>query len=464
MNSTPTPSAELVERALAACGSDECVVLVHETTQANLRWAHNALTTNGQMHDRSLTVIAIRRTGEEAATGVVTRKINTDSDVDEAVAAAEHAARTAPASEDAMPLVEANTDTHFSDPAEATSIEVYTDFARGLGEVFDEARSAGISLFGFAEHLMTTTWLGTSSGVRRRHVQPTGRLELNAKDASMQRTAWLGQGTRDFTDIDLSALWPQLQERYDWTARRVDLPAKRYETLLPPSAVADLMIYAHWSSGWRDADEGRSVFSRPDGGTRIGERLGALPLSLWSDPCHPGLEASPFATAESSGEGVASVFDNGLALDREYWMSDGTWTELMATRSVGATSGRGQHTATDNLIMDAGSQTTLDEMIVGTEYGLLLTCLWYIREVDPQSLLLTGLTRDGVYLVEGGEVTGSVNNFRFNESPIDLLGRATEASASEIVLPREWNDWYTRTSMPALRVGDFNMSTVSQAS
>ncbi|BFO20368.1 hypothetical protein SHKM778_67560 [Streptomyces sp. KM77-8] len=94
--------------------------------------------------------------------------------------------------------------------------------------------------------------------------------------------------------------------------------------------------------------------------------------------------------------------------------------------------------------------------------SLLLTCLWYIREVDPATLLLTGLTRDGVYLVENGEVTGAVNNFRFNESPVDLLGRAVEAGRTEKTLPREWGDWFTRAAMPALRVPDFNMSSVSQ--
>ena len=103
-------------------------------------------------------------------------------------------------------------------------------------------------------------------------------------------------------------------------------------------------------------------------------------------------------------------------------------------------------------------------MVAATERGLLLTTLWYIREVDPQTLLLTGLTRDGVFLVEDGEVTGAVNNFRFNESPVDLLGRAVQASRTERTLPREWNDWFTRTAMPTLRVPDFNMSSVSPAS
>jgi predicted Zn-dependent protease len=103
-------------------------------------------------------------------------------------------------------------------------------------------------------------------------------------------------------------------------------------------------------------------------------------------------------------------------------------------------------------------------MVASTERGLLLTCLWYIREVDPQSLLLTGLTRDGVYLVENGEVVGQVNNFRFNESPVGMLSRLAEVGRTEQTLPREWSDYFTRTAMPALRVSDFNMSTVSQAS
>jgi predicted Zn-dependent protease len=103
-------------------------------------------------------------------------------------------------------------------------------------------------------------------------------------------------------------------------------------------------------------------------------------------------------------------------------------------------------------------------MIASTERGLLLTCLWYIREVDPQTLLVTGLTRDGVYLIERGRVCGVVNNFRFNESPVDLLGRITEIGATRRTLPREFSDEFTRAAMPPLRVADFNMSTVSEAS
>ena len=120
--------------------------------------------------------------------------------------------------------------------------------------------------------------------------------------------------------------------------------------------------------------------------------------------------------------------------------------------------------AIDNLILDGGEDRSLEEMVASTERGLLLTCLWYIREVDPATLLLTGLTRDGVYLIEDGVVVGEVNNFRFNESPVDLLRRFTHASATVPSFSREWgDDYFSRTATPGLRVPDFNMSSVSQA-
>ena len=119
----------------------------------------------------------------------------------------------------------------------------------------------------------------------------------------------------------------------------------------------------------------------------------------------------------------------------------------------------------DNLVLDIdGSSGTEADLVAGMEDGLLLTCLWYIREVDPQTMLLTGLTRDGVYRVEGGEITGAVNNFRYNESPIDMLRRYTHTSQTVPSFSREWGeDFFSRTATPAMRVPDFNMSSVSQA-
>jgi predicted Zn-dependent protease len=206
------------------------------------------------------------------------------------------------------------------------------------------------------------------------------------------------------------------------------------------------------------------VFAGRDGGTRVGERIATLPLTLRSDPAEADIRCAPFEIAEQSFGGVQSVFDNGAPVSPATWIDDGVLGELARTRAWAARTDAAPRPFVDNLVLEhRDSRTTLDEMIAGTERGLLLTCLWYIREVDPQTLLLTGLTRDGVYLVENGRVQGAVNNFRFNESPIDLLGRATEASRSEHTMSREWSDYFRRTAMPALRIPDFNMSTVSRA-
>jgi predicted Zn-dependent protease len=463
---------ETVERALAAArpGGD-CVVIADETSTANLRWAGNTLTTNGVAAARSLTVIAIdRRVGAAAGVGVVSRSGLRPDQVEDVVREAEKAAAESSPAEDAAELVTADGPVRSDAPLwpdlpVATDFGVFRGFAAELGETLRAAEAAGRKLYGFAEHGVTSTFLGTSTGVRARYDQPTGRLELNAKSADLARSAWAGAATRDFTDVDVSALDAGLAERLSWQSRTVELPAGRYETLLPPTAVSDLMIYLYWSAGARDAGEGRTVFSRPGGGTRIGDQLSSLAVDLFSDPSHPGLECAPFVVAHASGRDW-SVFDNGLPAGRARWISSGVLTALHASRYSAGLAGLPVTPAVDNLVMssDASGAPALESMIASTKRGLLLTCLWYIREVDPQTLLLTGLTRDGVYLVEDGEVVGAVNNFRFNESPVGLLSRLLEVGATEPTLPREWGDYFNRAAMPPLRVEAFNMSSVSQAS
>lgn len=458
------PAQDVVERALAACTVDGQVTVVVESSEANLRWAANSLTTNGAMRSRRVVVISFVDGGAGMAAGTVSR--TGMPDVAGLVAASEQAARDAGPAEDAVPLVSEEPPdggAWDADPAE-TSIEVFGDFAPALGQAFGEARDRGDLLFGFAEHSMTTTYLGSSTGLRLRHDQPTGRVELNGKSPDFSRSVWAGTGTRDFRDVSVADLAADVDRKMGWSRRRIDLPAGRYETILPPSAVSDLMIYLYWTLEARDADEGRSVFARPGGGNRVGDRLAALPLTLRSDPHAPGLEAAPFQVVGASS-GSASVFDNGMATPAVNWITDGVLTNLVRPRAWALKTTAPATAAVDNLVLeDLTATASQAEMVAATDRGLLLTTLWYIREVDPQTLLLTGLTRDGVFLVENGEVTGAVNNFRFNESPVDLLSRAVQAGRTERTLPREWNDWFTRAAMPALRVPDFNMSSVSPAS
>ena len=461
-SSTPSPQ-DLVEAGLAASTADACIVLVEVSASANLRWANNTLTTNGLMHGGDITAISFVVGAEGTATASVSRSGTTIDTVREVVAAADAAARASEPAEDAAPLVEGEAAADWADPPATTSIGVFDTFAPALGEAFGRAGAAGRVLYGYVEHTVDTVYLGSTTGLRRRHVQPTGHVGVTGKSSDLTRSAWVGQSTRDFADVDALALDAELARRLGWAERSIDLPAGRYPTILPPAAVADLMIYAYWVAGGRDAHEGQTVFAKPGGGTRVGERLSQRPVRISSDPSAPGLECAPFSLASSSSS-EASVFDNGLPLGRTDWVADGTLQALIQTRHSAGLTGLPLTPGIDNLLVSVdGTTGGVDDLVAGLDDGLLLTCLWYIREVDPQTLLLTGLTRDGVYRVEGGEITGAVNNFRFNESPVALLDRFTAAGATVPSFSREWGDYFPRTATPPLLVPDFNMSSVSEA-
>ena len=459
----PSTPQELVEHALSVSTSDHCVVLVHDSTSANLRWANNTLTTNGVMHGVTVTVVAFHGAGSGTAAGSVSASASSPEQVDRVVAAADAAARSGTPAEDAAELAGGGAAADWFDPAGQTSIDVYADVAPALGEAFGRAAAEGRVLYGFVDHDVTTTYLGSSTGLRLRHEQPTGHYGCTAKPTDLSSSAWVGGATRDFADVSVEAMDAELVQRLGWASRRVDLEPGRYDTVLPPAAVADLMIYAYWTASARAAHDGQTVFSRRGGGTRIGDRLSGQRLQVYSDPAYPGLESPPFVTASSSSD-IESVFDNGLPLSRTDWVKDGHLDALLQNRLSAGLTGQPLTPYVDNLVVEVdGATGSTADLVAGVERGLLLTCLWYIREVDPQTLLLTGLTRDGVYLVENGEVTGGVNNFRFNESPIDLMDRFSHASATVPSFSREWGDEFTRTATPAMRVPDFHMSTVSAA-
>jgi predicted Zn-dependent protease len=454
----------LVEQALDATGADHCCVLLREHSSANLRWANNTLTTNGVTSARHLTVISHVAGSEGTAAGVVTAPATSSADVVDLVARADRAAREARPAEDANEIVAGSESKDWAEPPGATSIQVFDRFAADLGEALRRARAEDRLLYGYAEHSLATTYLATSAGLRVRHEQPAGHVAITGKPADFSTSVWVGQASDDFSDVDVAALDDEVVRRIGWAARPLDLPAGRYETLLPPTAVADLMLYAYFVSSGRDAHEGRTAFSAPGGGTKVGQQLANARVRLFSDPGRPDMRAIPFVAVQST-DSSTSVFDNGLPIGPVDWIDGGVLRRLPTSRHTVDLTGLPLSPLVDNLGLEvtdgAGS---IEDLVGSSERALLLTCLWYIRQVDPQTLLLTGLTRDGTYLVEGGEVVGVVNNFRFNESPLSLLHRFSEAGETVRCFSREWgDDFFSRTVMPPLRIPDFNMSSVSPA-
>jgi len=486
---------EVVEVALAAAardGADGCVVLVDESSHADVRFALNTTTTNGVRRDRTVTVIVMVASHPTDAPSVGVARRSGVVDVEQMVSAALTDARGAPPADDAFTLVDGMDAARgggraaslaFGRPPVETDLSVLGDVLSGLSSAFGRAAARDVVLAGFAEYGVSTLYLGSSTGVRLSYSQPTGAINLVGRSADGVRSAWTGVGAERIGEISFEAMENELWRRLAWAQRPLSLDAGRYEVILPPSGVADMMgSLFFYSMGGQDAEDGRTVFSAggSDGGaggggddeangagTRVGDRLTEVPFTLYSDPFEPGLECLPFVACGSS-DSESSVFDNALPLERTDWIREGRLAHLRYHRAGAAHSGVAPAAYIDNLILRAGdgggSGGTVDEMVARTERGLLLTCLWYIREVDPATALLTGLTRDGVYVIEDGAVVGAANNFRFNESPVDLLARATEVGTSVRTLGRELGEWLNRAVMPPLRIPDFNMSSVSQAS
>ncbi len=461
------PAQEVVEAGLDAAsmaGADGCVVLVHEGSHADVRFALNTTTTNGVHRAREVSVVVIEGGGVATATraGVV----GSDG-VAEMVIDALGDARESPPAEDAFALVDAAEGGRgrrsFDQDPEETDASALDGVLSSLSGAFARARARDAVLAGFAEIDVGTLYLGSSTGLRLSHAQPTAAVNLVGRTADGSGSAWVGVPS---IDPSLESMEQEIWRRLDWAKKQIALDAGRYEVILPPSGVGDMMAMIDYDAlGGQDTEDGRTVFSKEGGGTRLGEMITSLPFTLYSDPDEDGVECLPFVAAGASSSEV-SVFDNGLPCPRTDWLADGVLARLRYHRAGAAKSGAAMAPYIDNLILRCGDHDggSVDEMVARTENGLLLTCLWYIRAVDPATLLMTGLTRDGVYVIENGRVVGASNNFRFNESPVDLLVRATEVGTPVRSLGREFGEYLNRTVMPPLRIPDYNMSTVSQAS
>ena len=288
------------------------------------------MTTNGESVSRDTTVISIVRRGDAAFVGSVKSSEVDPASIGALVAASQQAANAAPEARDSAPALtgsglpsdwDAPIAGHGAAMSSAVSQRVWRSGFKGADR-----------LYGFARHELETTFLATSTGVRRRYTQPTGSVEINAKRGGA--SAWAGVSTPDFVGVPTDSMLADLAIRLGWAARTVDLPAGRYETMMPPSAVADMMIYLAWTMDGRGAQEGRTAFRRRRG-TRVGERLTELRLTLYSDPAAPGLECAPFVAATNSTERM-SVFDNGMGIGRVDWIRDGAINALAYPRAAAA--------------------------------------------------------------------------------------------------------------------------------
>lgn len=431
------------------------VVAVEVSRTTNLRWAVSTPTTNGDSWRIQLTITAVAPVagGWSAAT-----RSGDPERWQELLAEAEIAATEGTAATEGFELLTGVAESDYEEsPHEGAAL--------ALPEALPDAFAApDVEVFGYVEEDCTTTYVAASTGWRWREVSRESRLEISAKADQRSRSAWAGLAGDTVAELDAAGAVADVLAQLEWQRRQVNVPAQPTSVILTPSATADLMLELWRNAVARDAAEGHSAFSGSgQAGTKLGTRLTPRPLTLTSDPMAPGLSA-PTSLWTPWSSPARSVFDTGASLPAVNWIENGKLSRLAATRAAAAELGLPFVASPDCLSMrdDAGAGSLAD-LVARTKQGILLTSLWYIRDVDPQTMLVTGLTRDGCYQIVDGEIVGSAGNFRFNDSPLGMLTRITDAGETSRCLPREWADYFTRTAMPPLLVADFGLSTPSIA-
>jgi predicted Zn-dependent protease len=280
----------------------------------------------------------------------------------------------------------------------------------------------------------------TSAGLVARHRETSAQYTVTARTSDGTGSGWGGGGAYRLADLEDELLSSSAIDKAVRSAGAKALPPGKYTVILEPQAVYEMLTFLVAQMSQRSADEGRSFFAG-----KVGQKLFADFVSLRSDPADPLTPGAPF-----DGE--------GLPLAMHPWISDGRVNKLHVSRYWAKKKNLAPTGDANVFHLSGGRADSLDELIRGTKRGLLVTRFWYNRMLEPQSVMITGLTRDGVFLVEDGKVTSPVSNFRYNESPItvlkkvDAMTRATTRIASDVV-------WH----VPALRTHEFTMASPSAA-
>ena len=442
---------EKIEEILKLSKADEVVVLASESSSANLRWANNTSTTNGLQKGTGLSIVSII----DGAVGSINATYFPKDSLERLVRESEAACEGTPKAPDYLPLPDGESSGNWEEASESIDLGHFEGLVADLSAAFKKARSDELLLFGYASESSVTNWVATSKGFRGRHSTLDAGLSMTLKTpdfkVSQAHTRQLGS----MGEAKVEAMHERLMKRFEWSKNQLAVEPGHYPVILEPQAVGEILYYLYSQLGLRGAEEGRTAFGKSGGGSKIGEKMFPEFINLYSDPAAAGLETPHFAASASPGA-RSSVFDSGYPVSRTEWVKSGTLENLIASRFWAEKFGRKPAPEVGNLILEGDESKSLEDLISSTERALLVTRFWYTRMLDPQTLLLTGLTRDGVFSIEDGEVRGAVNNFRYNMSPLKVLAQTDELGATARA--------FGRSRVPHLRVNDFHMSSVSEAS
>ncbi|MDP3774873.1 MAG: TldD/PmbA family protein [Gemmatimonadales bacterium] len=433
----------IIEKVVRWSRADEVQVNLNSNVTGNTRFAANQLSTSGSVEDANIAVSSAF--GPKHA--VVTSNDLSDDSLHRLVSQSEALARLAPDDPEAMPSLGPQTYQPVNAFFDSTANLAPGDRARAALTALEQTRAAGdLMAAGFIVTQANSGAIGNQAGLFAYHRNTSANYTLTVRTADGTGSGWAAADSQDWSQLDFRGVAQRAVDKARASRNPVAIEPGRYTVILEPQAAGDLVQLMAFSLDARSADEGRSAFTREGGGTKIGERIVDERVTIFSDPRDPQLLAQPF-----DGQ--------GLPLGRQGWVENGVLRQLFYSRFWAQRQNQ-QPTGFPSGVKLAGGTATVDEMVASTERGVLVTRLWYLRQVDPRTILYTGLTRDGTFLIENGRISRSVRNFRFNDSPLfmlnnlDTLGRAERLAGTEaggdIV-------------MPAIKVHDFNFTSLSEA-
>ncbi|MFI5249399.1 MAG: TldD/PmbA family protein [Gemmatimonadales bacterium] len=436
----------IADRALKRSTADGCEITVTSTVAGNTRFAANQLATAGDVTDTTVTV----NTSFGPKHAIVQINDTSDDAIAAAVARSEVLAKLAPDDPDAMPPVGPqqypSVDAYFEGTASVTPEQRARAALTALQPARASSGAEASVAAGYIIVVSRATLLTNKTGLSAYHRDTDANYTLTVRTADGTGSGWAGADERDWGKIDAGAIATHALEKARRSRDAVAVEPGRYTVVLEPQAVGDLVQLLNFFLDARQADEGRSPFTSSSGGSKVGQKVADSSVTLFSDPADPQLLAAPF-----DGE--------GYPLTRQVWIDKGVLANLSYSRFWAKKQNK-PFSGIRNSIKLAGGSSTLDDMIKGTERGILVTRLWYLRPVDPRTALFTGLTRDGTYLIEHGAVTHPVKNFRFNDSPIFLLNNVEAMSAPVRLAGTEAGG---DVAMPAVKAHDFNFTSLSDA-
>jgi predicted Zn-dependent protease len=443
---TKEQAKALTDRALSFSKAEETFVSLNGGERANVRFARNTATTSGASSGYNLAITAAF--GKRS--GTVTTAEFDDASLQRAARNAEEIARLSPENPEAMPALPPQTFVHvkaFFDDAAGASPDWR---ASSVATAIELSKQKEVVSAGFVETSASVQAVANSKELFGFDRYTAADYNLTARTPDGSGSGWASRSFNELRQLDPAKLAATAIEKAASSKSPAAIEPGKYTVVLEPAAVADLLVNFLFAADARQADEGRSFFSKKGGGNRVGEQLLGEKVRIYSDPAHPLAPSVAF-----DGE--------GLPIRSNVWVDKGILKDLFYSRFWAQKQGKAPTAGPSNLIMDGGSSTTAD-LIAGTDRGILVTRFWYIRTLDPQTILITGLTRDGLFLIEKGKVTRPIKNMRWNDSPVVALNNIEAMTPAERVVSGEGVGGAGLALVcPAARIREFTFSSASEA-